>query len=579
MKTRHISFFIALGICLFAGMQYYGKYHFFFIEQHQLFRYSFFYLREHLFEIGGVASLSADFLMQFYYVPFLGALISTLLLTSVGWCCWKLLQKQHVSEAFSYSGICVILPFILLHLSNHYLLSGSIAFLMMLVSLLLTISADDKTKAAMIPILAPLLYVAAGPVAFFYLLFGAIGYWRLFNRRTVAGWLTGCAATALLAFVSYRMGWTGSIRQTWLPYFYFEPRLQPDYLLFLPYWILGFLLMAGSLLCQHTIRSPFARGGIALAMVALLLFSLRSPLKDVRKDARLKKLDYYAQTGQWEAIKEELKGTVSNKLYMNYLNLALVKQGRLSKELFDFDQRSTESLWVKWNKASHVSALLGEIGYNCGQIAYAQRMIFESSLGCRSAMSGRHLQYLVKTNLIFGNYPVAEKYIRILGQTLFYKKWADKYRGYLYDDSRVLADSELGVLRKGLPESEELISETLITDHLREILKKNPGNRQVADYLGSYLLLSKELPALKDFIETYYGTEVLPVLPQSMQEAVMVYADNDPDYRKRYAISQHTVARYKKCAALLHANEGNRDIASIVNSEFGNTFWYYLIFK
>lgn len=43
----------------------------------------------------------------------------------------------------------------------------------------------------------------------------------------------------------------------------------------------------------------------------------------------------------------------------------------------------------------------------------------------------RMLKRLVQTNLIYGAYPVAEKYIRILENTFYYKDWAKSQRKFL----------------------------------------------------------------------------------------------------------------------------------------------------
>ena len=45
---------------------------------------------------------------------------------------------------------------------------------------------------------------------------------------------------------------------------------------------------------------------------------------------------------------------------------------------------------------------------------------------------------------------MADKYLRYLEHTLFYRSWAKQYRALLYDDAAVEADPELGPRRQGL---------------------------------------------------------------------------------------------------------------------------------
>ena len=58
------------------------------------------------------------------------------------------------------------------------------------------------------------------------------------------------------------------------------------------------------------------------------------------------------------------------------------------------------------------------------------------------------LNMLIKTELINGNYAVAEKFIYILDQSVFYRDEAQKFSRILFYDGKVEADSELGAKRK-----------------------------------------------------------------------------------------------------------------------------------
>ena len=87
--------------------------------------------------------------------------------------------------------------------------------------------------------------------------------------------------------------------------------------------------------------------------------------------------------------------------------------------------------------------MLSDICYQMGDLSSAQKFAFE---GYVSSVDGnpRLLQRLVQTNILTGAYAVAEKYIRILEQTLFYKEWAAEWRKYLYRDDLVEEEPSLG---------------------------------------------------------------------------------------------------------------------------------------
>ena len=97
---------------------------------------------------------------------------------------------------------------------------------------------------------------------------------------------------------------------------------------------------------------------------------------------------------------------------MNYLNMALAREGMLGDQMFAFDQREPRSLMVNWNKTAEVSALLSDVYFAIGDIASAQEMAFEGNVAVHGYGSPRMLMRLVQTNLIYGAYPVAENIFR-----------------------------------------------------------------------------------------------------------------------------------------------------------------------
>jgi hypothetical protein len=130
-----------------------------------------------------------------------------------------------------------------------------------------------------------------------------------------------------------------------------------------------------------------------------------------QKSQQLKKLDYYARTEQWDEIINHSKGTLSNYLYMCYLNMALAEKGQLAESMFLYDQRGVDGLLLKWNRTFSVSTILSDVNFTIGNIAVAQEMAFEANVSATGGGNPRMLKRLVQTNLIYGEYPVAEKYI------------------------------------------------------------------------------------------------------------------------------------------------------------------------
>lgn len=159
-------------------------------------------------------------------------------------------------------------------------------------------------------------------------------------------------------------------------------------------------------------------------------------------------MDYYARTEQWDEIIRHCHGPIKNYLYLTYLNRALAEKGELADRMFAFDQHGPQGLLASWNKTFTVSTLLSDAYFTLGEIALSQEMAFEGYVTVIGAGNPRNLQRLVQTNLIYGTYPIAEKYISILEKTYAYHDWAKRHRGFLYNDKAIEADPVLGPKRK-----------------------------------------------------------------------------------------------------------------------------------
>jgi hypothetical protein len=85
--------------------------------------------------------------------------------------------------------------------------------------------------------------------------------------------------------------------------------------------------------------------------------------------------------------------------------------------------------------------------------------------------------------------------------------------------------------------SESYLSTTRGLDYdLLNIAKQYPANRNALEYLGGLILLAKDMQAFKQFLETCYGTELLPVLPLGFQEAVIILYESAPDEWEKYGV-------------------------------------------
>jgi len=207
-------------------------------------------------------------------------------------------------------------------------------------------------------------------------------------------------------------------------------------------------------------------------------------------------------------------------------------------------------------------------------------MAFEANECLSSRGGARILQRLIQTNLIYGAYSVAEKYIDLLEQTLYYKDWARDHRRFLRNDDALMADSLLSLKRKCIPASNRLSETQVLPFELEQIARQNPAHKASIQYAGALYLLAKEILLFEQFVEKNYKTECLPKLPETYQEAILILSEQDPAYLKKYAIAESVILRYNDFRKQVLANRNNaKALPGLLKNSFGKTYWYYYMFK
>ena len=289
------------------------------------------------------------------------------------------------------------------------------------------------------------------------------------------------------------------------------------------------------------------------------------------------RLNHYAYTENWDAILGFMSGKpMNNYLFMNYTNMALAHKGELANRAFRYYPRGTNSLLAVANSTGAVRLMASDVHYTVGCIAEAQQHAFEAQVTFPQSMGIQTMKRLVKTNLIFGHYEVAEKYLSFIAKTTFHKEWAKQYSQFLYNDQALEADTELGEKRRGLSNHNRFAMSYGWVPELQDILEANPTNQKALEYLGLSFLLDKDLKGFQAYLDKYYGTRENKSLPLSFQEAVM--ALDNQDAIEKYGISASVKEQYRLFMRQYAQNRQNPNVKNLMHRSFGHTVWYYLIF-
>lgn len=583
MKYKLVAFWLIVFGALFAFLQMCFEYHFYYIEQSQLFLFSEAYIRNKLLLPGGFSMLVAEFLVQFFIRPYVGALVTAVLLTGVGVCTAGIVKRIAPVSGLFILYVLPMLALLFMHFDFNYRVQGTVCYLMMMALLCGYMRIrNDLFRLVAGCVLVPVLFWLAGSIAVLF-----AGMVCLFEGlRKTPKWyisLIGVAEVWLLGVGTVYFSLMGEYRWVFGPDLYYHYTLHPKEIIYYSWICLPLVfLVAFFIRNKNSLSGKKWRAGISciaqLAMIAAVLWWGMPKYSDA-KTLKLKKLDYFARTEQWDKTIEECKGKLTNFLYMCHLNMALANKGELSDKMFNFDQRGPQGLLVQWNKSENISCMLSDIYFTMGATASSQEMAFEGYVSAMEDGNPRMLKRLVQTNLIYGTYPVAEKYISILEKTYAYRDWAQSQRKYLYNDEVVESDPILGTRRRMLPDRNSLAMIKGLAGDLALFLEKGPANSAALQYLGAMYLLAKDLEGFKALVEKYYGTEFLPVLPVHFQEAVIVMSEKEPDYWKRFNVSETIVARFTDYKKQVLANRNNSAIAGLLNRSYGNTYWFYFMFK
>ncbi len=555
---------------------------FFYREQQQIFLFDSEYVLIILKTIGGLATICSQFIIQFFKVPLIGSLVTALIGGVSGWLFWLTLRKIHPALYLLPLAFLPILFQYLYLIKDSYHYEGLIAMLFWSLALSLYSYGTRKfnwTYRTLIGCLLAIgLFYTMGSVAVLFVL--SILLFDILQKSE--RWYASFIPLLLLLIVGSLCVLGGSKPDYdyvfWMKdYVEYFIELEPFYGFSWQIALLVMLLFFLSRYLDHI--KTYLKALVAVALLALSgIYYTQTALQQRNKDFyALMQMFHYIDTEQWDAIISSADLNYNNYLHLNCLNLALSHKGVIQTDLFKYPQSGIQSLVSKYQAHIEESFLFSQIYYHVGITSLAYNFAFGTSVGITHG-SPVMTKLLIKSHLIYGQYPAAEKFISLLEKTWAYHEWASSQRKFLYNDLAVENDPELGTKRKSLSSDKDLFANIIgLFDNLMIILEENPQNKAALDYTIGILLLSKDLPAIKMFVERFSGTEVLPTLPEPLQQAVISYAEHDPDYCRKYGVTDKVLSEFslfkQRVLGLRHARQ---DITAGI-ADYRPTFWYYLI--
>lgn len=538
---------IAFGTLLYLN----DAYAFQFMEQRHTFYADQGYISYTLSQLGGLALLLSDFIQQFFLIPFAGILINALLLTLGSFLSFRIFSKFSQMRGLELISMIPFLAYAVQMSDMNFQYFGFISHIMATAALAGFVKVSGSWKRLAYALAATvILFALCGAAAMLFAV--TVVVLELFrDPKRAALYLAAPLLACAAGVIAYRAGSAGSLRHVMTPHAYFTLRLQVGERVWLSWgsWgaVLGFACLSGLLRYRsrwsHWLTSVLSTG-MAAAAAAFFLTGFTS-----RADILFKELSVSASRSDWDHIIENVpQSKMNNLLFQNYLNVALAEKGLLAERLLREPVQSIRSIFVETNKTPYVSVMLSDVFYSMGQMGLAQRYAFEGNEGWGS-YSPRMYKRLVITNMAYGAYPVAQKYLSLLKSNIMHRGWAVAHEELLGDEEAVMADAEIASARRCIFPDNKLSGLNGLDEDLMRVIKSNPEHKSTVQYLGCLYLLLKDkdsfLPMLDECISSGYIS--LP-LPTMFQEAVLQFCGEDENTVAKYGLESEILKRHQDFA-------------------------------
>jgi len=564
--------FIVAAILLISSFLYFQfvvPYHFFFKEQIQLFIYDSTYILPYFSKPGGLACLIGDFLTQFLYFKYGGAtVISTLLILE-----WLLIIKiLHSFSIKQMSPLWALFP-IIVEIMYIWEIDFSIAMSVSFALVLLAIYIYTKIRKTNISLILgilfiPTLYILIGSAMFLFPLF-VILHEIYSGKKRFFYFLSLIVLSTVIPYL-FRSYYLITVNQAYFyPYLSFK---QQGSLI-----TIAIILFVSCVKIIHKLRITFT---LFSSTVFFILVFAGVGLK-LRTNTKREKLLGMAQEYNYNNLNKVLKiAEISNykdAIMTYYTNLALSGQNQLGDRMMEFYQPFVSGLFLPVNSESNwfIIYFSGDVFYHIGDMNLAQHSAMLSMSFSPYSRSSHLIKRLIEINISTGDIPAAMKYIRILEASWFHKKTALKLKEIALSQ----ADNKTAFnnLRSKIHKIDFLRSSQNQQKSLEFLVKSDPENNAALNYLLSYHLMSKNIPAFFNVYNDYLKGKI-NIVPKMYAEALLIYFaafKTKPEKIMEYGIDINIIKNFNEYTNLYESSGGN---LGLLQKRFPNTYFLFYHF-
>ncbi len=562
-------------------------------KQHPIFLFNTRFLSDYLVLPGGISEYISLFISQFFHYSIPGAIIIAAIFYLI------LLLTRRLLSVFFPADIVFILQFLpllfLIHLHSQY--SHTLRpDIIIIISLLFTLTYNYFINKGLIFRIS--VFILCSILLAF--LFGGISLLlfsvlvvllEIKNRKNkyILLVIIYVAITPVLPFLIGIHSPYMNVEKAFFDMFLTGRNYQPYitlYALFLfyPVVILAGIIITGIARTGRYFSEMNREKRLVTAIiqtvipVGFLLLTLR--LSYNNNDKAFVEFQYFAEQEDWESILE--KGEMlphEDRLVLFQLNRALYHSGRLLDDLFVYRQIwGQDGLILTRYYNSRILMPISDYYFDLGYIKESLHWAYEALT--KYELDPVVLKRIALSNLILGEYKIAEKFLKILSKSVIHKKWANKYLKYLNNEDFIESELFIREKRDLMPKRDYYAHKDDPEIDLYNLLEVNEKNKMAFEYFIANSLLRHNIGFVIKSL--HYLSELnYDKIPRHIEEAILIYIlfqNGENVQLKPYKISRLTAENFNRYNDILY-NKHNNNLKAAQHDlakYFSNTFWYYL---
>lgn len=305
--------------------------------------------------------------------------------------------------------------------------------------------------------------------------------------------------------------------------------------------------------------------GIVVVLASLFLFYSN---KTMRHNEDCYHYVSLAETGNWQKLLEEIRQDedIDSDLKQKYALLAEAASGTLPDHLFQYNINNPEDFLFRHQRNALGCIFNRQFYAHIGIYDEAMHNAFEYAMqqtngNCFSSL--RHMtEYAVKT----GDFPVAEKYLTILGKSM-------THGTFIAEQKKKIEEMKENGKTPSVPlRYDNFIGGYPFNSEMVRLLQEFPQNKKILDYLLCGLLLQKDLVKFRIILRGFplYKEEQLPA---AYAEASAMVSAEGGTIKDMFSYDNSYDQSFRDFYSMYRNN------STEAASAYPTTFWRYFFFE